>query len=79
MSKTNDDKIAYAKAIAYRKNLEKAKIEAGSLIDLHNPPYNDQSWEGPIEVIKIIKGGRVQLKGHSGQFSPSRLRLPSSS
>ena len=75
MSKGNYDKQAYAKASVYRKNLEKQKIAQGSLIDLHNPPYNDQSWEGPIEVVKIIKGGRVQLKGRSGQFSPTRLRL----
>ena len=65
----------YGRAVAYRKQLAKKGIEVGREVDIHEPPYEESDWKGPYIVSQIVRGGRVQVKGRNGQFSPYRIRL----
>lgn len=62
----------YNRAIAYKKILQRNGIRVGKQVDVHDSLYG---WRGPYLCLQILKGGRVQLQGRSGQFSPYRVRL----
>ena len=71
----NSRAYQYGKAIVYRKKLQCAGITEGKLVDIHEPPYGDEDWDGPFLVTKIVRGGKVQVRGRRGHFSPYRVRL----